>query len=131
MRLFHEQLVSSADINCERLVADAIAGQSMPVNEACFVGLRMAAAFHSLHRAGFLHWDVQPKTVMRDEQGNALLASCGIDRYLQALLPHVDIFDMEEDADVPRYACAPLACICYVVIQSLSEFRLLSGPRAR
>ncbi|GAA5202301.1 serine/threonine-protein kinase [Microbacterium jejuense] len=57
--------------------------ERMPVDEVLVIGVRMASALESAHRAGLIHRDVKPSNILVTTFGTPVLADFGISASLQ------------------------------------------------
>ncbi|MFD4959702.1 serine/threonine-protein kinase [Microbacterium sp. NPDC058389] len=57
--------------------------ERMPVDEVLAIGVRMASALESAHRAGLIHRDVKPSNILITTFGTPVLADFGISASLQ------------------------------------------------
>jgi serine/threonine protein kinase len=64
---------------CRGALSDRLReGRGLPVQEAVAVGIKIAAALETAHRAEILHCDVRPQTVLVSEYGEPALADFGV-----------------------------------------------------
>jgi serine/threonine-protein kinase PknK len=61
-------------------VADRLARGLLPWQEAATVGVKVAAALETAHRAGVLHRDIKPENILISSYGEAKLGDFGIAR---------------------------------------------------
>ncbi|KRV50879.1 cag pathogenicity island protein Cag7 [Wenjunlia vitaminophila] len=71
--------------------AKLAASGPFPVEEVLAIGVRLALALHSSHRAGVLHLDVRPANVLYDEAGDSLLSDNGVARVFQRCAPELGV----------------------------------------
>ena len=68
---------------CPGSLAQRYRVERLPVDEVLAVGVRMASALESAHRAGLVHRDVKPSNILITTFGTPVLADFGISSSLQ------------------------------------------------
>jgi len=64
----------------DRLVRDG----TFPIDEVCRIGVRLAGALESAHRADVVHGDVKPQNVLWSRIGDPALVDFGVARFMSA-----------------------------------------------
>lgn len=68
---------------CPGSLAQRYRVERMPVDEVLTIGVRMASALESAHRAGLVHRDIKPSNILITTFGTPVLADFGISASLQ------------------------------------------------
>ncbi|MEZ3159087.1 serine/threonine-protein kinase [Microbacterium sp. BWT-B31] len=68
---------------CPGSLAQRYRVERLPVDEVLAIGVRMASALESAHRAGLIHRDVKPSNILITTFGTPVLADFGISASLQ------------------------------------------------
>lgn len=119
-------------------LGDSFRGQRMPVAEVLSIGVSLASALETAHRAGVLHRDVKPANILRNEFGAPLLTDFGI-----SAAAGLDPISGEESLSVPwsppEFLRTPvwsgpssdvyaLAATLYSLVTGHAPFETAAGP---
>lgn len=110
--------------------------EPMPMEEVAAIGIKLAGALETVHRAGFLHCDVRPRTVLITEWGEPVLA--GFDETvrldavdgrapLHDLTPHTAPELLEGNAPSTASDVYGLASTLYELVAGRAAFRTYVG----
>jgi serine/threonine protein kinase len=123
---------------CRGAVSDRMRdGRGLPVAEVVSIGIKIAGALETAHRAGILHRDVKPQNILITEFGEPALADFGVAMLQSATQTTAGLFDFttlhaapelleggETSAATDVYE---LASSLYQLIAGRSAFRAYEG----
>jgi serine/threonine protein kinase len=123
---------------CAGTLYDAVHSDddAMSVREVVAIGVKLAGALETLHRAGGLHCDVRPRTVLLTEWGEPVLAGFdeSVDRDaldtrppMHNLTPHTAPELLEGNAPSPASDVYGLASTLYELAAGRAAFRAYVG----
>lgn len=122
---------------CPSTLYDALHGvDAMQVRDVVAIGTRLAGALETVHRAGFLHCDVRPRTVLVTETGAPVLA--GFDEAVRTaaaaerpplhhLTPHTAPELLEGGTPTAATDVYGLASTLYELVAGRAAFRAYVG----
>lgn len=125
---------------CMHTLYDGLRGdEPMPLQEATAIGIKLAGALETAHRAGVLHCDVRPRKVLITEWGEPALA--GFDESvaiadteprppMHNFTPHTAPELIEAGAPTPASDVYGLASTLYELIAGRAAFRAYAGESA-
>lgn len=121
---------------CQGSVGDR-AGTPMPVPEVVALGIKLAGALETAHRAGILHRDVKPQNILVTEFGEPALADFGVAMLQSATQTTTGLFDfttlhvapelLEGGPATPATDVYELASTLYQLLAGQSAFRAFAG----
>ncbi|MBE7190213.1 serine/threonine-protein kinase, partial [Jatrophihabitans endophyticus] len=125
---------------CTRSIADGMNGQNgvgLPAPEVVSLGIKIAAALETAHRAQILHRDVKPQNILITEYGEPALADFGVAMLQSSTQTTAGLFDFttlhaapellegrETSAATDVYE---LASTLYQLVAGRSAFRAFDG----
>jgi serine/threonine protein kinase len=122
---------------CAGSVADQAHAGGMPVAEAMSIGIKVAGALETAHRAEILHRDVKPQNILLTEFGEPALADFGVAMLQASAQTTAGLFDfttlhaapelLEGGATSPATDVYELASTLYQLIAGQSAFRSFDG----
>ena len=122
---------------CAGSVADQARAGGMPVAEAMSIGIKVAGALETAHRAEILHRDVKPQNILLTEFGEPALADFGVAMLQASAQTTAGLFDfttlhaapelLEGGATSPATDVYELASTLYQLIAGQSAFRSFDG----
>ncbi|HEY8302371.1 MAG TPA: serine/threonine-protein kinase, partial [Jatrophihabitans sp.] len=123
---------------CTGAVADRLhSGAGVPVTEAVSIGIKIAGALETAHRAGILHRDVKPQNILVTEFGEPALADFGVAMLQSATQTTAGLFDFTTLHAAPELLegggtsaatdVYELASSLYQLIAGRSAFRAYEG----
>ncbi|KAA9107853.1 serine/threonine-protein kinase [Microbacterium rhizomatis] len=86
---------------CPGSLAQRYRLERIPVDEVLAIGVRMAGALESAHRAGLIHRDIKPSNILTTSFGSPVLADFGISSSL-ARTPGGEMFAMSVPWSAPE-----------------------------
>lgn len=116
------------------LAAELHGGGRMPLPATVSLGIKLAGALETVHKAGFVHCDVRPANVFMSESGEPVLA--GFDECVRATDPpgalHVTTSHtapelLEGRQATPRTDVYGLASTLYELVAGQAAFRAYAG----
>ena len=120
---------------CRGSMADQPA--PMPVAEVVSIGIKLAGALETAHRAGILHRDVKPQNILITEFGEPALADFGVAMLQSATQTTTGLFDfttlhvapelLEGGPATPATDVYELASTLYQLLAGQSAFRAFAG----
>lgn len=120
---------------CRGSMADRPA--PMPVAEVVSIGIKLAGALETAHRAGILHRDVKPQNILITEFGEPALADFGVAMLQSATQTTTGLFDfttlhvapelLEGGPATPATDVYELASTLYQLLAGQSAFRAFAG----
>jgi len=121
---------------CRGSLADRI-GHPMPVPEVLTLGIKLAGALETAHRADILHRDVKPHNILVTEFGEPALADFGVAMLQSATQTATGLFDfttlhvapelLEGGAASPATDVYELSSTLYQLLAGQSAFRAFAG----
>lgn len=124
---------------CVATLAETEVGRRMPLHLALALGGKLADALDTVHRAGVLHCDVRPASVLLTSSGEPVLAAfdevvslrAGAPRYPQHVVTAYTAPELLEGAEpVPATDVYGLAATLYELISGQPAFRQYDGESA-
>ena len=123
---------------CRGTVADQLQiGRGLPVRDVVALGIKIAAALESAHRADILHRDVKPQNMLITEYGEPALADFGVAMLQASTQTTAGLFDfttlhaapelLEGGATSAATDVYELASSLYQLITGKSAFRAYEG----
>ncbi|HKC27118.1 MAG TPA: protein kinase [Jatrophihabitans sp.] len=123
---------------CRAAVSDRMRdGAGVPVAEAVAIGIKIAGALETAHRAQILHRDVKPQNILVTEYGEPALADFGVAMLQSATQTTAGLFDfttlhaapelLEGGETSPATDVYELASTLYQLIAGRSAFRAHDG----
>ena len=119
---------------CQGSLADRA---SMPVTEVVSLGIKLAGALETAHRAQILHRDVKPQNILITEFGEPALADFGVAMLQSATQTTTGLFDfttlhvapelLEGAPATPATDVYELASSMYQLLAGQSAFRAFAG----
>lgn len=119
---------------CRGAVADA---GRLPVPQVVSLGVKLAGALETAHRAGILHRDVKPQNILRTEFGEPALADFGVAMLQATSQTTAGLFDfttlhvapelLEGGRATPATDVYELASTLYQLLAGQSAFRAYDG----
>lgn len=110
---------------------------AMPVAEVVSIGIKLAGALETAHRAGILHRDVKPQNILITEFGEPALADFGVAMLQSSTQTTTGLFDfttlhvapelLEGGAASPATDVYELASTMYQLLAGQSAFRAFAG----
>jgi serine/threonine protein kinase len=122
--------------HCTTSLYDTVHTEALPLRDVAAIGVKLAGALETTHRAGFLHCDVRPRNVLVSEWGEPVLA--GFDESvaitaaqerppLHKLTPHTAPELLEGGAPTTASDVYGLASTLYELIAGRAAFRAYVG----
>jgi hypothetical protein len=123
---------------CVGAVSDRLReGEAMPAPEAVSLGIKIAGALETAHRAGVLHRDVKPQNILITEFGEPALADFGVAMLQSSSETSAGLFDfttlhaapelLEGHATSAATDVYELASSLYQLLAGRSAFRAYEG----
>ena len=123
---------------CTGAVADRLhEGAGVPVSEAVAMGIKIAGALETAHRAGILHRDVKPQNILVTDFGEPALADFGVAMLQSSTQTTAGLFDfttlhaapelLEGGGTAAATDVYELASSLYQLIAGRSAFRAYDG----
>ncbi|HEX2904976.1 MAG TPA: serine/threonine-protein kinase [Jatrophihabitans sp.] len=110
---------------------------ALPVSEVVSLGIKLAGALETAHRAGILHRDVKPQNILITEFGEPALADFGVAMLQSATQTTTGLFDfttlhvapelLEGAPAAPSTDVYELASSMYQLLAGHSAFRAFTG----
>jgi serine/threonine-protein kinase PknK len=123
---------------CTGAVSDRLhAGAGVPVGDAVAIGIKIAGALETAHRAGILHRDVKPQNILVTDFGEPALADFGVAMLQSSTQTTAGLFDFTTLHAAPELLegggtsaatdVYELASSLYQLIAGRSAFRAYDG----
>ena len=122
---------------CRSSLHDVLRGDdALPLREALGIGIKLAGALETVHRAGMLHCDVRPRNVLVTEFGEPVLsgfdeatriAAAGTRSPLHTLTPHTAPEILEGSDPTPASDVYGLAATLYELVAGRAAFSTYVG----